>query len=150
MDHKPQRVAVDPPSGSFYDMPSLARINVTPIKGTALQHPETAAVSEMGIAGNRRFHLIDARGRLVSGSVHGPLVQVAVAHDLEARMLDCRFPDGTSVAGRDDALGEAHETEFYGRPVPGHLSTARSTRPSPPSWGARPPRAHGSRRRRTR
>lgn len=102
-------------------MPSLARINVTPIKGTALQHPETATVSEVGIAGNRRFHLIDARGRLLSGSVHGPLVQVAVAHDLEARLLACHFPDGTSVTGRDDALGDAHETDFYGRAVPGHL-----------------------------
>jgi uncharacterized protein YcbX len=101
-------------------MPTVARINVTPIKGTALQHVDEVTFGDAGIAGNRRFHLIDERGRLVSGSVFGPLVQVEVEHDRAAGTLTCRFPDGSVVGGADDALGEARETDFYGRPVPGH------------------------------
>jgi len=90
------------------------------MKGTALQHLERVSLTEAGIAGSRRFHLIDARGRLFSGPVHGPLVQVHVDHDRAGHTLTCRFPDGTVVVGADDALGAAGETDFYGRPVPGH------------------------------
>ena len=102
-------------------MPTLARINVTPMKGTALQHVATASLTGAGIGGNRRFHLIDGKGRLFSGSIFGPLVQVEVGHDRDVGTLTCRFPDGTVVSGADDALGAACETDFYGRPVPGHL-----------------------------
>ena len=101
-------------------MPTVARINVTPMKGTALQHLERVSLTEAGIEGSRRFHLIDAKGRLLSGSVHGALVRVQVDHDRAGHMLSCRFPDGTVAAGADDALGAGCETDFYGRPVPGH------------------------------
>jgi len=101
-------------------MPTLAGINVTPIKGTALQQVERAALGDTGIAGNRRFHLIDERGRLFSGSSLGTLVQVGASHDPVAGVLTCRFPDGSTVEAPDDALGAPHETDFYGRPVPGH------------------------------
>ena len=101
-------------------MPSVARINVTPLKGTALQHPERVSLTEDGIADSRRFHLIDAKGRLFSGPVCGPLVQVEADHDRAEHTLTCRFPDGTVVAGADDTLGAGCETDFYGRPVAGH------------------------------
>jgi uncharacterized protein YcbX len=90
------------------------------MKGTALQHLERVSLTGAGIAGSRRFHLIDARGRLFSGPVHGLLVQVEVDHDRAGHTLTCRFPDGTVAAGADDALGAGCETDFYGRPVPGH------------------------------
>jgi uncharacterized protein len=101
-------------------MPTLARINVTPVKGTALQQIERVSLTDVGIAGNRRFHLIDARGRLFSGPVFGPLVTVEARHDVLEGTLMCRFPDGSTAEGPGDALGAAHETDFYGRPVPGH------------------------------
>lgn len=101
-------------------MPTLAAINVTPIKGTALQQTGRVALEDAGIAGNRRFHLIDERGRLFSGSSFGPLVQVVASHDPIAGVLTCRFPDGSTVEAPDDSLGLPHETDFYGRPVAGH------------------------------
>jgi len=101
-------------------MPALAQINVTPIKGTALQQVDYVSLSDVGIAGNRRFHLVDAQGRLLSGSTFGPLVKVAASHDPDAGVLTCQFPDGSIVESPTDALGAAHETDFYGRPVPGH------------------------------
>ena len=83
----------------------LPAINVTPIKGTALQQTGRVALEDAGIAGNRRFHLIDERGRLFSGSSFGPLVQVVASHDPIAGVLTCRFPDGSTVEAPDDSLG---------------------------------------------
>jgi MOSC domain-containing protein len=100
-------------------MPTLARINVTPVKGTALHHVAQAALSAVGISGNRRYFLVDRSGALYSGLAHGPLVQVRASVD--GTTLACRFPDGTHVRGSTEMLGEPVETDFYGRPVPGHV-----------------------------
>jgi uncharacterized protein YcbX len=95
----------------------LARINVTPVKGTALQHPETVTVTPAGIANDRRFYLVDGRGELYSGSTFGPLVRISSSYDPSEERLSLRFPDGTEVTGPADALGEATTTNFYGRRV---------------------------------
>jgi uncharacterized protein YcbX len=98
-------------------VPQLARINVTPVKGTALHHLPSARLDERGIAGNRRFHLADARGRLFSGLGHGPLVRVVC--EVEDGRLTCRFPDGTVASAAADDLGALEEVDFNGRAVPG-------------------------------
>ena len=95
----------------------LARINVTPVKGTALQHPETVTVTPAGIENDRRFYLVDDRGELYSGSTFGPLVRISSSYDPSEERLSLRFPDGTEVTGPADALGEAATTNFYGRRV---------------------------------
>jgi uncharacterized protein YcbX len=100
-------------------VPSLARINVTPVKGTALHHVSNATLTEVGIQENRRFHLADDRGRLCSGVAFGPLVQVVA--DLDGTMLTCRFPDGSTVTGSTESLGVAVHTDFFGRNVAGHV-----------------------------
>ena len=101
--------------------PRLARLNVTPLKGTALAHPASAFLSETGIPGNRRFHFVDARGRLFSGGAHGPLVQLRATFDPAAETLLLVLPDGSSVTAPADRLGAAHLTDFWGRPVPGRF-----------------------------
>jgi uncharacterized protein YcbX len=100
-------------------MPTLARINVTPVKGTALQHLESAHLTDVGISGNRRFFLVDRRDRLFSGLAYGPLVQVAAS--VNGTTLTCRFPDGSVVEGATDRLGDAVACGFYGHRVPAHL-----------------------------
>jgi MOSC domain-containing protein len=100
-------------------MPTLARINVTPIKGTALQHVASAHLTDVGISGNRRYFLVDREGALYSGLAHGPLVQVCA--EVVGTTLTCRFPDGAVVQGSIEELREPTETDFYGRLVPGHV-----------------------------
>jgi MOSC domain-containing protein len=100
-------------------MATLARISVTPIKGTALQHPGAVDLTPLGIPGNRRFHLVDTRGRLFSGGDHGPLVQVQAVFDPGAETLLVAFPGGTVITADAARLAAAHTTDFYGRPVPG-------------------------------
>jgi MOSC domain-containing protein len=99
-------------------MPTLARINVTPVKGTALQHPSRAHLTDVGISGNRRFFLADRHDDLYSGLSHGPLVQVST--DVHGSTLTCRFPDGSVVEDTTERLGAAIVSMFDGRPVRAH------------------------------
>jgi uncharacterized protein YcbX len=98
-------------------MATLARINVTPVKGTALHHLASATLVPTGIEGNRRFHLADDRGRLFSGLGYGPLVRVIC--DVDGEALTCRFPDGTVERAATTDLGDLEATDFDGRAVPG-------------------------------
>jgi hypothetical protein len=102
-------------------MATLARIGVTPLKGTALQHPATVRLTEVGIAANRRFHLVDDRGALFTAEGHGPLVRVVATFDPAAETLRLELPDVGVVADRADVLGGPVVTDFYGRSVAGRL-----------------------------
>jgi uncharacterized protein YcbX len=99
----------------------VARLNVAPVKGTALAHPERVTIERDGVAENRRFHLVNARGRLFSGTRHGPLVSIRASYDRESEWLELRFPDGVVVSGRADVLGEPLTTVMWSREVPGHV-----------------------------
>jgi uncharacterized protein YcbX len=104
-------------------MPYLARLNVAPVKSTALQHPRTVELTRFGIPSNRRFHLVDERGRLFTGGDHGPLVRISSTFDREAETLSLVFPDGSTVTAEADRLGAAQVTDFWGRPVSGRIVT---------------------------
>jgi uncharacterized protein len=99
---------------------TLARISVTPVKGTALHHPEAVEIATDGITGDRRFHLVDERDELLSGHDAGRLVRVRADLDGDGA-LRCAFPDGTLVEGATDALGEPVHAAFDGRHVDGHV-----------------------------
>ncbi len=98
-------------------MARVARINITPVKGLGLQHPESAELTRVGVLENRRFYLTSG-GRLFNGKDHGPLVQITPL--LEGDRLLLRFPDGTEVSGVV-GLGRAVETDFWGRTVKGRV-----------------------------
>ena len=99
---------------------SVAWISYTPVKGLALLQPREVELTERGVADDRRFHVIDARGRLTNGKRLGKLVQVHAAWDAREDRLTLRFPDGAEVSDTV-ALGEENVTTFYGRPVRGRL-----------------------------
>lgn len=101
-------------------MPTVARLNVTPVKSTALHHPERIRIERWGAVGNREFFFIDEDDRLVGGSKLGPLVRIRADHDAVADILRLRFPDGTDVEG-SAADGAALEVNFWGRPVTAHM-----------------------------
>jgi uncharacterized protein YcbX len=95
-------------------------ITYAPVKGLGLLSVDEVELEAAGVRGNRRFHLIGEDGRLVNGKFAGELVQVAASADPDGRSLSLAFPDGSIVAGEVE-VGEAVETNFYGRPVAGHL-----------------------------
>lgn len=99
-------------------MPAVARISVTPVKGTALHHPSDITVGPSGFEHNRRFHLIDDRGHLVNGKHCGTLVGLRCSYDGETLMIE--FPGGATIGEQVVRTGERVETNFYGRrTVPG-------------------------------
>jgi uncharacterized protein YcbX len=104
-------------------MPVVSRLSTTPVKGTALHHPTGLALTGNGVEDNRRFHLVDARHRLVNGKQHGPLVRITAQYDGRRRHLSLQIPGRDPVGGTTTDLGEPVVTDFYGRDVAGHLVT---------------------------
>jgi uncharacterized protein YcbX len=102
-------------------MMKVARISVTPVKGTRLVHPDEVELTPWGIPGNRRFFLVDHRGALFSGGHHGPLVQVGSRYDPTAGLLELTLPGADPIAAPVDRSAGPIVVDFYGRPVPGRL-----------------------------
>jgi hypothetical protein len=98
-------------------MATVTRINVTPVKGLGLQHPDEVELTARGVEANRRYYLISG-WRLFNGKDHGPLVRIAP--HAENGALSLRFPGGREVEGEVE-LGDAVTTNFWGRPVTGRL-----------------------------
>ena len=100
----------------------LAWISYTPVKGLGMLEPEAADLTEHGLAGDRTFYLINARGQLTNSRRAGSLHQVKAGWDARSRELELRFPGGEVVADRVQTDGDV-TTDFYGRPVTGRLVT---------------------------
>ncbi|HWB22809.1 MAG TPA: MOSC N-terminal beta barrel domain-containing protein [Gaiellaceae bacterium] len=100
-------------------MATVAQINITPVKGLGLLHPDEVELTAVGVAENRRFYLVTAdRGLLFNGKDYGPLVRVSP--ELSGDRLELHFPDGTVVGGEIE-LGHDVTTNFWGRPVNGRV-----------------------------
>jgi MOSC domain-containing protein len=102
-------------------MPTVARFNITPVKSTALHHPDRIRLDERGASGDRRFFFVDATGRRFSGATKAPILPIRATYDEAADALELRLPNGVVVTGSARPDGEALEVNFYGRPVPAHV-----------------------------
>src|SRR4051794_18943125 len=96
-------------------------ISYTPVKGLRLQQIDEVELSETGIPGDRRFHLINEKGHLTNSTRVGALQQVYATWNAESTRLALHFPDGSQVEDEVSTDGEALKTSFYGRPVEGEL-----------------------------
>ena len=75
---------------------TLQALNIAPVKSLGLCHPQTVHVSEEGIIEDRRFHVIDAAGRLMTQRQISRMVQVKAEYQLDPERLSLTFPDGSS------------------------------------------------------
>jgi uncharacterized protein YcbX len=99
---------------------NVAALQTTPVKGAMLHHPDAIDIGPNGVETNRRFYLIDGRGRMFNGKRNGRLARLEADYDPDPGRLTIRFPDGETVSGAVATAGERIETSFYGRPVLGH------------------------------
>jgi uncharacterized protein YcbX len=97
--------------------PRVARISIAPVKALGLVHPNEVELGERGVAGNRRFWLLEDDGRLVSNKRHRSLLKVRAEWSEETRELALTFPDGTRVAGVVELGDEVFEQPMYNHPV---------------------------------
>jgi uncharacterized protein YcbX len=96
----------------------VAWIATAPVKGLRLALRDEAVFERTGIDGDRAFYLVDADGRLTNAKRAGGLLRATA--ETESGRLRVRLPDGSVVDGEVE-LGEAVETDFYGRPVQGRV-----------------------------
>jgi uncharacterized protein YcbX len=97
----------------------VSRISIAPLKSLGLVHPDEVTLGQRGVAGDRRFWLLDEDGRLVNNKRCGPLVRIRPEWDERTRRLALTFPEGERVDGVVE-LGEAVAAELYGLPLPSH------------------------------
>jgi uncharacterized protein len=87
----------------------VARINVAPVKGLGLAHPDEVELTERGVEANRRFFLRHD-DRLYNGKDCGALVRIRP--EAQNGRLSMTFPDGRELAAALD-LGDAVVTDFW-------------------------------------
>jgi len=96
----------------------VRRLSIAPVRSLGLQHPPAVDLTPVGVVEDRRFYLVDERGRFIDRTVIGKLVQVAAETDAAASRLRLTFPDGEVV--EDEVwLGDAVTTEVYDRTAEG-------------------------------
>lgn len=103
-------------------MPSVSWLSVAPVKGLALAAADELRLEPFGALENRRFHVLDDRGRFVNGltKLERSLLEVRAKWDAEGDVLTLTFPDGETVRERVSE-GDRVDTFFYRRSEPGRL-----------------------------
>ena len=103
-------------------MASVGAIYTATVKSLALEQRTSVFVGPAGIADDRRFHLIDGGGRLLTQRQRPRLALVTAAYEPANGHLTLTFPDGDEIAGTVDS-GETVRTAIWGRMVPGQVVT---------------------------
>lgn len=107
--------------GTLWAMPTVARLNATPVKSTRLNHPHELRIEPFGPVGDRDFFFVDERGTRFSAMAKAPMLLVSAVHDDAEDELAFSFPDGRVVRGPAAGDGDALTVDFYGRPVTAHI-----------------------------
>jgi uncharacterized protein len=90
----------------------VAWISFSPVKGFALGQLDQCELTEVGIAGDRQFFLVDEHDRLVNSKGLGVLQQIVPRYDAAEESLTLAFPDGTTVSQQIELDG-ALEARFW-------------------------------------
>ncbi len=101
-------------------MPTISAIYTAAVKSLALQPRTSVFAGPAGIADDRRFHLIDGAGRLLTQRQRPQLAQVSAQYHPETDHLTLTFPDGNQLSAPVE-LGDPVRTPIWGRPVPGNV-----------------------------
>lgn len=94
----------------------VSALATTPVKGLRMVARPALALQGSGAPDDRRFYLVDERGRMVNGKRAGALATVVADYRHDARALTLTFPDGTVVSGAV-SIGAPIDTRFHSRPA---------------------------------
>ena len=99
---------------------TVAEIYTAPVKSLAVQRRKAVQVGPQGIPEDRRFYLIDQRGRLLTQREMGRLTQIRASFDVASGQLYLGFPDGQALSAKV-VLGPEVTTRIWGRRVQGNV-----------------------------
>ncbi len=99
-------------------MITVTALSLTAVKGTRLRTADSVELTKLGARGDRRFYVINERGRMVNAKMVGELQSVVA--NVSNGSLSLAFPDGRVVA-EEIAHGEEISTRFYSHPRKAHL-----------------------------
>jgi uncharacterized protein YcbX len=98
-------------------MPTVARFNVTPVKSTALHHPEQIDLSERGAPGDHLFMFVTPDGTRLSGAAKAPLLAILCEQNERADRLTLTMPGGTRVEGDASPHGDRLRVALFDREI---------------------------------
>jgi uncharacterized protein YcbX len=93
---------------------TVTRLALTPVKAMRLATVDAVELEDHGARGDRRFYLIDERGKMVNGKQHGRLQTIIPTLNDAGDALTLTFPDGATVTGPVVA-GAPVTARFYRR-----------------------------------
>jgi len=97
---------------------TVARFNVTPVKSTALHHPDGIDLQREGAVGDRRFLFARPDGTRLRGVSKAPLMPIVSTWSMADERLTMRFPDSSSAEGSALPTGERVDIKLFDRTVP--------------------------------
>jgi uncharacterized protein YcbX len=95
---------------------TVTALQTTPVKGLRVVARDAIELGPAGVEEDRRFYLVDERGRMVNGKQLAELNEVVAT--LGGDELELAFPDGTRVGGPLAFGDEPLHTSFFSRPMP--------------------------------
>jgi hypothetical protein len=99
-------------------MPVVERFNLTPVKSTALIHPDEIDLRREGAVGDRRFLFVHPHGERLSGLSKAPLFKIRSTYDMAGEHLRLVFPEhGFEVSGDSSSIGDPVTVKLYDREV---------------------------------
>jgi hypothetical protein len=98
-------------------MPTVAAMNITAVKSTALHRPDAIDLRSEGASGDRRFLFARLDGTRPSGISKAPLMPLRARWDAGDERLTIATPDGAVVEGDARPTGEPVEVALYDRTV---------------------------------
>jgi hypothetical protein len=99
---------------------SVVGLAFTPVKATRLHAVESLVFEADGVLENRRFYVIDDRGRMINSKIVGELQTVIADYSHADRTLKLSLPDGGVVEGQI-RLGDEVEVRFFSMQRTGRL-----------------------------
>jgi hypothetical protein len=93
---------------------TVTGLAVAPVKAMRLQRVPVVELDEFGAVGDRRFYVVDERGRMVNGKHFAQLQTIVADYDPTSRELALTFPDGGVARGPVEP-GQTVTARFYRR-----------------------------------
>lgn len=98
-------------------MPTVARLNVTPVKSSTLHHPDEISLDEHGAAGDHLFMFTQPDGTRMSSAAKAPLFAIRASLDERAGRLTLTTPDGVRVEGDAAPVGPPMRVALFDREI---------------------------------